>query len=146
MRSSNNLYRRWSSSLLLLLMLLANKSQAVAGLDCACWSPKTTTSCCAKKASPKKSCARADQLDHAPIQLSSCCCDGDAQWELLVPSQEKTPEAVSSSTPWLPALDWSALVASKAYSAYAIAPQEQRPYAPPLLYRDVPIFVQSFLL
>lgn len=142
-------YRLFSSYLLLLLILWTSKGQAMGKNNCCCTNQKATISCCSKinRVSPeKKGCSRAKK-GCTKLQLSLCgCCKEEANWQPLLPMQEKASESSSISALTLYPGSWNVFTLPRALHWEVLYPSPLRHYVPPLLYRDVPILVQSFLL
>ncbi|MGH1336401.1 MAG: hypothetical protein ACRBFS_09765 [Aureispira sp.] len=140
----STIYRLWSSYFLLLLILWTSKGQAMDRINCFCPS-STTASCCTIKKSPKKDCSVAKKCcKTAP--LVKCCCTETIEQQAALPLQEQLSLSTALSL-YPPVLNsWKIEALSNTFYWELSTSIHFRHYQPPLLYKDVPIFVQAFLL
>lgn len=145
--NNSSTYRLWSSYLLLILVLWTSKGQAMDQLFCAC-APSNTpaiASCCQSKSTAATACTKANKACEKNPQLSDCCCDEETVVQALLPVAEQSIKGIASSAPaFLPILPSAAVVSY--IVDWAITAPVLRQYSPPILCKDVPILVQSFLL
>lgn len=146
----------WTYCLSLIIGLTAVTSVYGRG-DCACAptaasifeAPKAPSSCCKLPGAPDK----AEPACETPpaTELQGCCCDTHPRWLAL--SHTVDASTVEKGAVPAPDLGWASwptgtLAHSTGAAApdWVAAPPPLRPYTPPLRYKDVPVFVQSFLL
>lgn len=139
------IHKLFSSYLLVLLILWTSTGQAMGKKNCCCFNLKTTFSCCSVKKSIKKSCSSVKE-GCTKLQLSTCSCNKEAQWQPQLPSQEQALESSFNSVFFLLYSSWKVTLLPRAIYWELLKPNPLQHYIPPLLYRDVPILVQSFLL
>ena len=110
--------------------------------------PTASNSCChaSKEATPLQPQATHCKAPTAPTEWQGCCCDDLPQWMALQQLPEIPGGAVCALVPVSPFQ--TALPHWNRWASPFPAPQTAAlfpPYRPPLLHRDVPILVQSFL-
>lgn len=138
-------YRYWSSWLLLLLVLWTSRGQAMDQVRCSC--PMRidigaiATTCCTTP-----STSHATKTCHQVPQFKDCCCEAPPQAQALLPVLEQNLSATSAGCSALPPSPYTTPSLTRIVYWNLLVTPISRHYVPPLLYRDIPIFVQSFLL
>ncbi|MFK7796769.1 MAG: hypothetical protein AB8E82_04890 [Aureispira sp.] len=142
--NNNSTYHSWCSYALSLLMFWISTGQVLGWGNCSCASHTAPTSCCAKSNSSDKR-TRISYKQGVQIQNAPCCCQQLEEQAAFSPLGQVLELAVSYS--FLPITLVQLVIASCLFSdGVYIASPAWSYYAPPLLCKDIPIFVQSFLL
>lgn len=143
--NNNSTYRSWCSYALSLLMFWISTGQVLGWGNCSCVSHTEVPSCCAKKSKSLDKKVSFNYKKGVQLQNAPCCCQQLEEQEAFSPLEQ----VLELSTSWatLPITITKFVVASTLFAenVYVTHPA-WRHYTPPPLYRDIPIFVQSFLL
>lgn len=142
--NNNSTYHSWCSYALSLLMLWISTGQVLGWGNCSCASHTAPTSCCAKKKSLDKRVSFAHKKG-VQIQNTPCCCQQLEEQATFSPLGQVLELAASAS--FLPITAVQLVINSTLFSdGVSIDQPIWKYYTPPLLCKDIPIFVQSFLL
>ena len=150
-------YRHYWIGLLAALLVLSTSTQVLAKTLCPC-PQKMGKAVAAVPAAPKASCCHAPKSNTAPAEahcaverpapssLEGCCCDKNPQWSSMQPIPVEW-KATTASAALLPAAAYIRVEGRNTTPPiWAVAPRLERHYFPPPLHKDIPVFVQSFLL